>query len=517
MGVDTIHNSIYSNTLMMILLISTILSVVMLYIAVYVRRAPKSLYFSYMILSVVFFNLGYLFELSGGGYEPSLMAAKIEYFGIPFITPFLVLFVWEYCTKTKVKAKHVVLLMIIPLISAVFVITWPWSNIYYKELVYETDSLLPRFIVTGGVAYYVYFVYTLLLIFSSIGIVLYYRRKGNKMFKKQTTSVLIATLFPAIGFIINVLKIGNLAIDTTPILLCITSLLLGHAVLRQGLYMLAPIAQEQIVENMNDGFILVDMQGMYIDANSAAKKLFPKLNIVASGARMPAYEEIMWSSNDKETIKEFAVTNEAGQEGYYQASQSLIKNNGRAIGKSIVIHDITEGKKRLDEVIRIAEHDALTGLINRGTLYKNGNVIFTQLGIKSSAAVLMMDIDFFKNINDTYGHLNGDEVLKKVAGSLASNLRATDLIGRYGGEEFCAFIPRINGKDILDLAEKLRIGIENTELVLDDVMVKVTISIGVAIYDYNRHRSFELFLADADKALYTAKSAGRNCVKVFDE
>ena len=500
---------------MVILLLSTVISVVMLYIAIFVRRAPKSLYFTYMILSVFIFNVGYLFELSGGGFESALLAAKIEYLGIPFIAPFLILFTWEYCTKIAVKAKHVIVLLFLPVVSAILVLTWPLSRVFYRELAYETDTLLPRFIVAGGVVYYAYFVYTLLLVFTAIGIVLYFRRKGDNLFKKQTTTVIIASLLPAIGYAINILKLGNLEIDATPILLSITCVLLGHAVLRQGLYMLAPIAQEHIVETMNDGFILVDMQGMFIDANTAAKKLFPELYSVVSGAKMPLFAEITWEGNENDIIKEFTITDEAEEERHFQASQNHIENYGRIIGRSIVIRDVTESKKRLDEAIKIAEHDALTGLINRGTLYKNGKTIFSQLSAKSSAAVLMMDIDFFKKINDTYGHLNGDEVLKKVADALASNLRATDMIARYGGEEFCAFIPRINGKDIIDLAEKLRAGVENTDMELNGETVHVTISVGIAVYDDSRHESFELFLSDADAALYNAKNSGRNCVKIL--
>ena len=507
--------NIYSEIMMAILFLSTLISVVMLYIAIFIRRAPKSLYFSYMILSVVFFNLGYIFELSGGGYDLSLLAAKIEYVGIPFITPFLFLFILEYCAKITVKIKHVILLMILPVISAILVITWPWSTLFYKSLEYKTDTLLPRFIVTGGVVYYIYFIYTLIFVFLSIIIAINSRKKSTDMFKKQTTSLVIASMLPAISYIINILKLGNLEIDTTPIFLSITCMLLGNSILRQGLYMLAPIALEQIVKNMNDGVILLDLQGMFINANSSAKNLFPELSTISSGSPMPKLEKISLNDDNCDMKQEFGVTSDEGVKKYYQVVQNDINNNGKVIGRYIIIYDITEVKERLDAVRQIAEHDALTGLINRGTLYKNGKKIFSQFGLRSDAAILMMDIDFFKNINDTYGHLNGDEVLKGVANAIASNLRSTDLVGRYGGEEFCIFLSRIDEKDIKELAEKLRIAIENIDFILNGEKVKITISIGIAIYDNSRHTSFESFLSDADAALYEAKKHGRNCVKFF--
>ena len=506
--------NIYNNIVMLLLLFSTIAAVAMLYIAIFIRQAPKSLYFAYMILSVVFFDLGYLFELSGGGYEFAVLATKIQYLGLPFIVPFLFLFVCEYCAQITLKKWHIVLVMILPLMSAALVMIWPLGDIYYKQLVYVADTEFPRLIVTGGIVYYLYIVYMNIIAFLSIGIVLYYRNKGDDMFKKQTTSVLIGVAIPLLGTIVNVFKIGNLPFDPTPFVLSITSLLLVHAVFRRGLYMITSIAQEQIVENMSDGLILLDNEGLFIGANSAAKNLFPKLSTIRPGVVMPDLEELTWSDIDILDIKmEFGITDDTGTKKYYQASRNLIENNGKALGRSIMIHDITDDRIRLDEARQIAEHDALTGLINRGTLYRNGKAIFSQLGAKSSAAVLMMDVDLFKRINDNYGHLNGDVVLKEVAHNISSNLRVTDLVGRYGGEEFCVFLPRVNAGDIIGLAEKLRMSIENLELRLNDEVVHVTISIGVAIYNNNRHKNFESFLSDADAALYEAKNSGRNCVK----
>ena len=486
----------------------------MLYVAIFIRQAPKSLYFAYMILSIVFFNLGYLFELSGGGYESAVWATKIQYLGIPFVVPFLFLFVCEYCAQITLKKRHIALVLAMPVTASVLVMLWPMGNIYYKQLVYAADTEFPHLIVTGGVFYYIYIVYMNIIAFLSVGIALYYRSKGDDMFKKQMNSVVVGAAIPLLGTIVNVFKIGNLPFDPTPFVLCITCLLLGHAVFRSGLYMITSIAQEQIVENMSDGLILLDNEGLFIGANSAAKNLFPKLSAIRPGVVMPELEELTWRDIDILDIKiEFGIADDKGTKKYYQASRNLIENNGKTLGRSIMIHDITDDKVRLDEARQIAEHDALTGLINRGTLYRNGKAIFSQLGAKSSTAVLMMDVDLFKRINDTYGHLNGDEVLKEVAHNISSSLRVTDLVGRYGGEEFCVLLPRVNAGDIMVLAEKLRKSVENLKLTLNGETVHITISIGVAVYDNNRHKDFESFLSDADTALYEAKKSGRNCVK----
>ena len=499
------------NLVIVLLLFSSIIALVMLYIAIYVRKAPKSLYFTYMILSVLLFNFGYLLELSGGGFEASVMAARIQYLGIPFIAPFLFLFVLEYCVKKPIKKRYMALLMAIPALASFFVVTWPLCGLHYKDLVYVSDVLVPRLIVVPGAFYYVYIAYTNIIAFLSIGLALYYRNKGDARFKKQISPVVFASMLPILSTLVNVFHLGNLPIDTTPIFLSVTCACLGYAVVKQGLYMLAPIAQEQIVENMSDGLILVDNHGMFMDANPAAKRFFTELATLEQGSPMPALYEMSWGDGD--AIKEFYTTDETGISRYYRASQNRIENNGRTIGQSIVVYDITEAKEHLDKISEMAERDALTGLINRGTLFKQGKAIFAQLGAQSSAAVLMIDIDFFKNINDTYGHISGDEVLKTVAQTIHATLRATDIVGRYGGEEFCVFLPHIKVETAHSLAEKLRAGIEGLAFNLSDHKISVTISIGLAGFDAGRHQTFESLLADADSLLYEAKNGGRNRIK----
>ena len=504
------------NILIMLYVISIFVSLAMLYMSIFVRRAPKSIYFSYMALAIFLFALGYYFEIVAGSYEVALIAAKIQYLGIPFIVPFLFLFVFEYCVKVKLKKRIIMAVLIPPVIVALLVMSWPWSDIFYKDLVYDTSGVIPRLIVTGGIPYIIFFAYTYVLAIASAVIVAYYRKRGDDIFKRQTSALIIGTLIPSIGNAVNVLKLSDMGFDITPMLLSVTCMLLGYSIFRRGLYMIEPLAQEQIMENMSDGFILVDMQGKFIDANAAAKRLFPKLKAISPGAEMSIFDNITQANDGSIEGREFTLTEDDGVKSHYRTSQYYIENNSKPIGRCVMVYDITEAKERLDEVSQLAEHDSLTGLINRGTLYRKGKVLFAQFELKSNAAVLMMDIDFFKNINDTYGHLNGDEVLKKVSEALAARFRSTDIVGRYGGEEFCAFLPQISGEAAMGLAEKLRAGIEKLDLILDGEKVNITISIGVAIYDSSRHKNFEAMLSDADTALYEAKKSGRNCVKRFE-
>ena len=504
------------DSLIVLYILSILLSLFILYMSIFVRQAPKSLFFSYLSLAIFIYTFGYFFEINAGSFEAAIVAAKMQYLGIPFIAPFLFLFVCEYCAKFKIKPIHVILVMIVPVLAAILVMTWPMNHLFYTHRELATDVLIPRLRGSIGPAYIVFFAYTYIISLCSVGVVAYYRKKGDALFKKQTSALILGTLIPVVGNMINVLKLGSPDYDMTPILMSITCLILGYSMFRGGLYMLGTIAQAQIVENMDDGFILLDFDGNFIDANPAARKLIPELSTVGTVDAKTFINAMPWSAVDNVGIKkEFDIIDDDGTIKHYQAAQNFIENNGRRIGRSIMLHDITEAKERFEEVSQMAEHDALTGLINRGALYKKGAAMFAQFSPDAHAAILMIDIDFFKNINDEYGHLTGDEVLKKVAVSLASNLRATDLVGRYGGEEFCVFLPRISVEDMMGLAEKLRAGIAQLYFMFNDKKINVTISIGAVTYDRSRHENFEAFLSDADTALYKAKHSGRNCVKRY--
>jgi diguanylate cyclase (GGDEF)-like protein len=131
--------------------------------------------------------------------------------------------------------------------------------------------------------------------------------------------------------------------------------------------------------------------------------------------------------------------------------------------------------------------------------------------------VVLIDIDYFKKVNDKYGHLTGDDVLRHVAKVVAGILRASDVFGRYGGEEFCAFLPNTTESDAIGLAERIRAGVEASPLKLEQGgTIKTTISIGLAD-SVRAGYDFKGLVAAADGALYGAKNGGRNQVVSYTQ
>ncbi len=167
-------------------------------------------------------------------------------------------------------------------------------------------------------------------------------------------------------------------------------------------------------------------------------------------------------------------------------------------------------KKQLEEM---ASRDHLTGLYNRHYCLDAANRIFQDASrYNYPISLLVIDLDFFKKVNDTYGHSVGDLVLKGVAGVLLKTFRVTDTPVRFGGEEFLVILPHCAGKDAMDRAEFVRRKIS----ALHPADIAVTASIGVSERAGTSQASYEELFATADEALYAAKSAGRNRV-VFRE
>ena len=170
-----------------------------------------------------------------------------------------------------------------------------------------------------------------------------------------------------------------------------------------------------------------------------------------------------------------------------------------------------ETKQR--ELQRLTRLDGLTGLYNRSTFADLTRQELARAQRQGSAtSILLLDLDLFKHVNDTWGHPAGDAVLKNVAAVANSAVRATDLVGRLGGEEFIILLPNTSLEAARRLAEKLRAHMQQTPTLWEKTSITTTVSIGVASSTAAEQRDFDHLYTTADKALYSAKQLGRNRV-----
>ena len=202
-------------------------------------------------------------------------------------------------------------------------------------------------------------------------------------------------------------------------------------------------------------------------------------------------------------------------------------SSGENTRETELTHQLANMQSKLDEMEKLAElaqhaieeqrkkamHDALTGLPNREAYQQRVEQEIHRIErYGGSLSLMVCDIDLFKRINDNYGHLAGDKVLKIIAKSLQRNLRDSDFIARFGGEEFVALMPETSAKEAKLVAEKLRKKVEKSPFNFKREPVQITISFGIS--EFAKGESIEDVFARADKALYKSKENGRNQVQL---
>lgn len=192
--------------------------------------------------------------------------------------------------------------------------------------------------------------------------------------------------------------------------------------------------------------------------------------------------------------------------------QDLIRT-GRSIFKFLTGNNIEHAYH--EEIYRLMTTDSLTGAYNKRYFEKElRRGIYRLIRYKRPLSMVMMDIDHFKNVNDEYGHLAGDRVLAQLGDLILSIIRHEDTFCRYGGEEFALLLPETGIVGAADIANRIREKIELAAFEYDNVVFDVTVSGGVAEANITNIVEPEDLVRAADKQLYAAKNAGRNCIKV---
>jgi len=194
---------------------------------------------------------------------------------------------------------------------------------------------------------------------------------------------------------------------------------------------------------------------------------------------------------------------------------SVFDDEQRLLGMQGFGHDVTDEHEEREQLLQAASTDGLTGLANRrhfDEFLSQQVAAATRYG--SPLSLVTLDLDHFKHLNDRYGHLAGDDVLRAVARSLASTGRESDLVARHGGEEFALVLPQTDAAGALRVAERAADAVRAVEVQHEGAVLHVTASFGVATFDQNTHRDAVGLLQAADRAVYEAKHAGRNTVRV---
>ncbi|MBW8010493.1 MAG: diguanylate cyclase [Chloroflexi bacterium] len=279
---------------------------------------------------------------------------------------------------------------------------------------------------------------------------------------------------------------------------------------------MAPIARNIIIENMQEGMIVIDYADQIIDINPAARSLlisFPKEIIgIPLKNYLPEAAPLLSEDKPKNKVVEFSIQRDKTIR-HIEAKLSIIRNTkGGELGYLLTLQDITERKQLFQEIERLASTDPLTNLNNRRHMFDLGEKEITRARrYNHPVSLLIIDIDHFKEINDTYGHLVGDQILEKFSSSLQSTFRSIDIVGRYGGDKFIVILPETPPNAAHATAIRLCETITNRVFQTTAREIHFTLSIGISSEtDFKNDTSLYTLLERADRALYRAKSRGRN-------
>ncbi|MDZ5473204.1 EAL domain-containing protein [Bacillus sp. 31A1R] len=283
----------------------------------------------------------------------------------------------------------------------------------------------------------------------------------------------------------------------------------------------------KVLENTSEGVLITDEKGTILSVNPAfevvtgyTKEEVLGLNpsLLQSGIHDQTFYNEMWTQIKKHGSWKGEIWNKRKNGEIFPewlTISSIKDDEGKVTNHVAVFSDITDRKHAEDQLRKLAHFDALTGVANRYSLNKRLNsLIETAAKYNQQLAILFLDLDRFKQINDTLGHSYGDLLLKKVSERLKNLIKNKDMIARLGGDEFVIVLPNIkHPREAVHIAENIIHSLTQSFL-LENQEVYISTSIGISLYPLDG-LSMESLIRNADKAMYQAKSSGRNQYELY--
>jgi diguanylate cyclase (GGDEF)-like protein/PAS domain S-box-containing protein len=476
--------------------------------------------FSALVLCVSIYLFGYLMIINNNNLQEMIFWNQIQYLGLPFIS---VLWLMVALLYTKIiyslRNRMVLLLFFVPVITFFMRLTNSWHHLFYTN--WEARQLFGYYslYMERGYWYYVNISYTILCLLLTIIIYIIGYLKNRASYAKSHFLVfLFASLLPFVGIMLILFAFEERSIDYTALIMPISLLVISYGILKYDFLEIRTLARETIFENNIAGMVILGPGQRIIDYNKAAKEFVGTLNISLGNYpieytlnREPELLEIFKS----EIAQDFSSVID-GEERFFEIDAmqlgDLHDGNTRMLK---TIRDVTEDKKMQEKLKVLATTDSLSGLYNRTEFMNLAQREFAWTKRHNKKlSLLMMDLDCFKIVNDTFGHAAGDQVIREMGSIIMASFRKTDIVGRIGGEEFAVVLKNASFKDAKKVAEQFRETVAGKKVIYGNQVISITVSIGVASIcgDTDDSNNIEDILKKADDALYKAKAKGRNCV-----
>lgn len=475
--------------------------------------------FGFLALTLDIYLLGYLLEVNAETIDSMMFWNQIQYFGIPFFPGFWLMVSLLYTGRIKyLWSKTSIVVFIIPVITFFMRLTNDFHHLFYSRVVMNVMGDFTFLVLGKGPWYYVQMLYSLSVLILCT--TFYYQKliKTTRQERKQFELLFIASIIPYAALVLIIIDPGKLGIDYTAIVLPPCILLINYALSRYNFLGLKQLARERVFEESQEGLILMDRHYIIRDFNASSMLYFSlfgvKLKNEDLGLVLEDHEEMLHSIYSRKPSVHTITSDD--EEYYIEFSTKDIGKKDELAGILLTIEDVTLSKNLEFQLRELAQTDELTGLNNRRYFMEETNKILVRaLRYDENLSLLMMDIDHFKEINDTYGHACGDLVLSTLARLIKSAYRSIDIVGRFGGEEFVVAMVNTAAEDAYIRAESLRSAIEDFRIKYQDNELRITISVGIAELNKDQCEKLDELLNCADSAMYQAKERGRNQTVIY--
>jgi diguanylate cyclase (GGDEF)-like protein len=470
------------------------------------------------MLATAVWSFAYALELSATSTANRELWGALKYVGVTALPPAWLVFALQYTGRVgRLSARWVAALAVEPVV-VLSLLAIPGTRHLIRFYPPGPPQRIPT--ANAGTLYWPHVIYSNVLVLTASAILLVTVMRVSRLYWRQSITVLVAICLPLIG---NAMTDFNAPpfqhLDPSPLATSVAAWVLVLGVLRYRLLDLRPVARTTVVETMRDAVLVADAHGHVVDLNPAALALLgrrpgdlvgrPVSAVLAEfgepmGFPDPGLYDLRFNAFHGERDMELAVT-------------PLEDARGAMAGRVLVLRDVTDRRELERELRELAYTDRLTGLPNRALFQDRLEQALVMAERRNSpVAVLFLDLDRFKIINDSLGHQIGDAVLVSVAQRLRRCLRAEDTLARLGGDEFAILLPGIaNRRDTRLVTDKCLAALADPEEIGGNELT-VNASIGVAIFPQDGADVHHL-LRSADAAMYRAKARGGARAEAFTQ
>jgi diguanylate cyclase (GGDEF)-like protein/PAS domain S-box-containing protein len=487
------------------------------------RNLPGVRAFLVIVALGLWWSIGFSAELFVSDLDTKLVWANLEFLSITLLPVALLAMAIDYTGRRDwLTPARLVSLCAVPLVTNVLL--WSDQHLHFMRASSWLDATGSYPVVghSWGHWFWVHAGYSYLLLSVAAGFLIAALFSKPQLHRRRLSAILVGTIAPmAAGLVETLVPSSSSLDDSTPGVFILAALLLAWGLLRVRIFNLVPIARHALVENMRDGVLVLDGAQQVVDLNESARCLIgrPKASILGRPLVecWAAWKQIGVPCATEASHSQLRLEVD-GSERHYEVRSSPLTQREQVVAHLLVLSDITDRVLLEDSLRDQALTDGLTGLPNRALfMAKLGDTIRQSRRREGSLfAVMVLDLDAFKLINDSVGHLAGDVLLQSVATKLRRSVREVDTVARMGGDEFVVLLHEISSqRDLLPILARIRDELRTPVHFQQQEMV-AGCSVGVVIWDPSYEDPEEMVRA-ADKAMYQAKDDGRDCYRVFDD